>query len=204
MNVDSYFNSDFEKQLETIRKKLDEIDNAREELLRLSRELRRKSTLAISNVHIGNVEEAKNLLEKAKEILQKIDAYKQSEIYYPITRDSMQEFVEAVVFLKTVNEKRLKIPSFDVDIHPSSILTGMADVVGELRRYILDLLRKSEIEEAERLVKIMERIYFSLVSFNYPDKIVPGLRGKIDMMRLSLERTKSDLISAMLITKFEE
>ncbi|RLI82476.1 translin [Archaeoglobales archaeon] len=204
MNVDSYFDSDFEKQLETIRKKLDEIDNAREELLRLSRELRRKSTLAISNVHIGNVEEAKNLLEKAKEILQKIDAYKQSEIYYPITRDSMQEFVEAVVFLKTVNEKRLKIPSFDVDIHPSSILTGMADVVGELRRYILDLLRKSEIEEAERLVKIMERIYFSLVSFNYPDKIVPGLRGKIDMMRLSLERTKSDLISAMLITKFEE
>ncbi len=204
MNVDSYFNSDFEKQLETIRKKLDEIDNAREELLRLSRELRRKSTLAISNVHIGNVEEAKNLLEKAKEILQKIDAYKQSEIYYPITRDSMQEFVEAVVFLKTVNEKRLKIPSFDVDIHPSSILTGMADVVGELRRYILDLLRKSEIEEAERLVKIMEGIYFSLVSFNYPDKIVPGLRGKIDMMRLSLERTKSDLISAMLITKFEE
>jgi len=204
MNVDSYFDSDFEKQLETIRKKLDEIDNAREELLRLSRELRRKSTLAISNVHIGNVEEAKNLLENAKEILQKIDAYKQSEIYYPITRDSMQEFVEAVVFLETVNEKRLKIPSFDVDIHPSSILTGMADVVGELRRYILDLLRKSEIEEAERLVKIMERIYFSLVSFNYPDKIVPGLRGKIDMMRLSLERTKSDLISAMLITKFEE
>jgi|Deesub1362B_J571_1020462.scaffolds.fasta_scaffold00039_133 translin len=196
--------SEFEKQLEIIRKKLDEIDNAREELLRLSRELRRKATLAISNVHARNIEGAKNLLEEAKRILQKVEAYKQSEIYYPITRDPIQELVEAVVFLEIVSESRLEIPHFAVEIHPSPVLTGIADVVGELRRYILDLLRKSEIEEAERLIKIMEKIYFSLVSFNYPDKIVPGLRGKIDMMRLSLERTKSDLISAMIITKFKQ
>ncbi len=196
-------NSDFERQLEMIREKLDEIDDAREELLKLSREMRRKATLAISNIHMEDVEKARILLEEAKEILQKIEVYKEREIYYPITRDSMQELVEAEVFLKIVSEKRLEIPRFGVEIHPSSILTGIADVVGELRRYVLDLLRKSEIEEAERLIRMMEKIYFSLISFNYPDKIVPGLRGKIDMMRFSLERTKSDLISAMIMARFE-
>lgn len=193
--------ADFEKRLEEIRKRLDEMDFAREELLKLSRELRRKATLAISSIHTRNIDKAKNILREAEGILKRVEAYRKYEIFYPITREPMQELVEAYVFLGIVSKKKLEIPEFHAEIHPSSILTGIADVVGELRRYILDLLRKSEIKEAERLIQFMERIYFSLVSFNYPDKIVPGLRGKIDMMRLSVERTKSDLISAMVLYK---
>ncbi len=206
--MDSSYNSrdfeGFERELESIRKRLDEIDDAREELLKLSREMRRKATLAISSIHMRDVRRARELLREAREILRRINAYRECEIYYPITRDSMQELVEGEILLKIVSENRLEIPHFDVEVHPSSILTGIADAVGELRRYILDLLRKSEIEEAERLIKTMEKIYFSLISFNYPDKIVPGLKSKMDMIRLSLERTKSDLISAMIVARFRD
>ena len=115
----------------------------------------------------------------------------------------MQEFVEAVVLLKLIRDKELKLPQGPEKIHPSSILTGVADVAGELRRYILELLRKSEIKEAEEFIGFMERIYLSLLTFSYPDKVVPGLRGKMDMIRLSLERTKSDLISAMVVRRIQ-
>jgi translin len=191
--------TEFEKKLDELRRKLDEIDRAREELLKLSREMKRKATLTISSIHANRVPEAKEKMEEAEGILEELEAYRNYEIFYPITREAMQELVEAAVFLRIVSENRLDIP--DYDIHPSPILTGLADAVGELRRYTLDLLRKSKIEEAERLIGFMEKIYFSLIAFSYPDKVVPGLRGKIDMMRLSLERTKSDLISAMLLTK---
>jgi translin len=194
---------DFERKMENVRKKLDEIDSAREELLRLSRELKKTATLAISSIHVNNLSEAEKKIKEAENLLKRMDTYRKYEIFHPITRESMQEFVEATVFLKIVGEERLEVPDFDDKIHPSSILTGIADVAGELRRYILDVLRESEIERAERLIRIMERIYFSLVSFSFPDKIVPGLRGKIDMVRLSLERTKSDLISAMVFSKRE-
>jgi translin len=194
----------FERKMEDVRRKLDEMDSAREELLKLSRELKKKATLAISSIHTNNLSEAERMLKESEKILKNIETYRKYEIFYPITRESMQELIEASVFFKIVSEGRLEIPDLDDKVHPSSILTGVADVAGELRRYILDVLRKSEIEEAEKLIQFMERIYFSLVSFSYPDRIVPGLKGKIDMVRLSLERVKSDLISAMVFARERE
>jgi translin len=191
-----YQSNHFEKKLDEIRRRLDDLDSAREKLLKLSRELRKNSTLAISKLYYGDIKSAEEELERAREILNEIKEYEieYPEIFYPITRDSMQEFVEAFVFLEIVKNKKLVIP--ELNIQPPSILTGLADTVGELRRYTLDLLRKGKFEGAEEMIEIMERIHSQLITFSYPDKIVPGLKGKIDMVRLAVERTKSDYISA--------
>jgi translin len=142
------------------------------------------------------MEEAEKILRKALHIFETVKSFERDypEIYYPLTRDSMQELVEALVFYEIVKKKKLSIP--ELDVQPSSILTGLADAAGELRRYTLDLLRKSMFEEAEEMMEFIEKIYSSLVTFSYPDRIVPGLKGKIDMVRFALERTKSDFISA--------
>jgi len=75
-------------------------------------------------------------------------------------------------------------------------LTGLADLIGELRRFILDLLRKSNFEKAEKYMEMMEKLYSELSTFYFPDKIVPGLRNKVDGARWTIERTKSDYIAA--------
>lgn len=187
-----------ENFLDYIRSKLEEKELAREELLKLVREMRINSTKAIASIHAEDFDKAEEYLRNAFEILEKVKEYKRfPDIYYPITFDAMQELVEAYVFKHVVENydlNDLDLSKLDVEIAP--ILTGLADSVGEIRRHILDLLRKNDFEKAEKLIGIMERIYNNLITFSFPDKITPNLRPKVDYVRGAIERTKSDFISA--------
>ena len=69
-------------------------------------------------------------------------------------------------------------------------IQGLGDVIGELRRHIIDLLRREEYGEAEIYLDIMETIYQELRRLNYPDALVPGLRHKVDVARRLIEDTK--------------
>jgi translin len=121
---------------------------------------------------------------------------KYPEIYFPITHDAMQEFVEGYAFLHVIRTGNIDIDFSTLKVEIPAILTGLADLVGELRRYILDLLRKGEFEKSEHLMNIMEMIYSNLLTFNFPDKLTPNLRPKVDAARWTIERTKSDFIAA--------
>ena len=71
----------------------------------------------------------------------------------------------------------------------------MAEAATELRRFILDILRRSDGEsaEAERLLDWMDAIYDELVTVDFPDAITGGLRRQTDVVRGVLERTRGDL-----------
>jgi predicted translin family RNA/ssDNA-binding protein len=58
--------------LEDCRKKLEELEEAREELLDLLRELRIFSSKAIVYIHSGKISEAEESIRKASEILEKV------------------------------------------------------------------------------------------------------------------------------------
>jgi len=184
-----------------IRKKLEELEKAREELIRLARELRIDSTKAIAEVHAGKFDEAEKKLGIALKTLEKVKGYRKfPEIYYAISHEAMQEFVEACMFFSLISGE--EIPDFkEYGVEDAAILTGLADVVGELRRYALDLMRRGDIDVAEKCIEAMENLYNSLITFSLPEKLVPGLRRKIDIARQLIERTKSDLLAAELIGK---
>ncbi len=183
--------------LDFIRSKLEEKEVAREELLKLVREMRINSTKAIASIHAGDFKKADEHLNRAIEILQKVKGYKvYPDIYYPVTFDAMQELVEAYVFRHVVENFDIDVDLRELEVEFAPILTGLADSVGEIRRLILDLLRRNEFEKAEKLISIMERIYNNLITFSFPDKITPNLRPKVDYVRNAIERTKSDFISA--------
>ena len=183
--------------LEVIRQNLEEKELAREELLKLTREMRINSTKAIASIHAGDFEKAKEYLNKSLEILEKVVEYKKyPDIYYPITFDSMQELVEAYAFMHIVKHENLDVDLSQLNVEFAPVLTGLADAVGEIRRYTLDLLRKGEFDRAEKFIGIMEDIYNRLITFNFPDKLTPNLRPKVDYVRNAIERTKSDFISA--------
>ncbi len=181
--------------LEESKKRLEELEKSREELLKLAREMRIRATKAIAAIHSGKGGEDE--LQQAISIMEKLVEYKQKcpEIYFSLTHDAMQELVEAVCFAKAVSQNfdfRVELP-----VEASAYVTGLADVIGELRRYTLSKLVIGEFKEAERLMKLMEEIYSALIPFTaLPDKLVPGLRHKLDVARAAIERTKSDYIAA--------
>jgi translin len=76
-------------------------------------------------------------------------------------------------------------------------LTGLADVVGELRRAVLDVLRSENVEHAETYLHHMESIFESLVALDYPNALVPDLRRKCDVARSLVEKTRGDVTTAI-------
>jgi translin len=69
--------------------------------------------------------------------------------------------------------------------------------VGELRRFLLDSMRKGDLSRGEEILSAMDDIYSVLVTMDFPDAITGGLRHTTDMVRGVLERTRSDLTLAM-------
>ncbi len=183
-------------KLEDCMKRLEELESAREELLKILREMRIHSTKSIALIHAGKIEEASLELQKAVELLEKVNEYRiYPEIYFYLSNDAMQELVEAIVFKNAISGEF----TFDIELEvtPSAFLNGFADAVGELRRYALTKLIEGDFQTAQRMLEIMERIYESLMEFtSFPEKLVPGLRKKLDVARMSIERTKSDYIAA--------
>ncbi len=185
-------------RLDEYRKILEEKEQAREEMLKLTREMRINATKSIALLHAGDFGRAEEHLKKALEIMDRIHEFKDRypDIYYPITFDAMQELVEAYVFHHIMKNLDLNMDISKLKVEIGPILTGLADTVGEMRRHALDLLRRGEFERAERLIDLMEEIYNALITFNFPDKLTPRLRPKVDYIRGAIERTKSDFISA--------
>jgi len=188
----------FRKTLDEFRKVLEEKELAREELLKLTREMRINATKAIACLHAKDFGKADEHLKKALELMEKIYEFKEKhpDIYYPITFDAMQELVEAYSFYHVLKHENLEIDFSRLKVEIPPILTGLADMAGEIRRYVLDLLRVGEFEKAEKLIGLMEEIYLNLLTFNFPDKLTPNRRPKTDYVRGAIERTKSDFISA--------
>lgn len=185
-------------KLEKCRERLEELEVAREELIRISREIRILSSKAIVSIHSGKNDEAKELISKAKEILEKAKEFKKfPEVYFSIVHEAMQELAEAEFFFKAVTNSFSF--ALDFEVESGAFLTGLADVVGELRRYALSKMISGDLSEAEKILELMEKIYLELITFtSMPERLLPGFRQKIDVARIAIERTKSDLLTAKL------
>ncbi len=73
----------------------------------------------------------------------------------------------------------------------------MAEAASELRRQILDIIRKGHSDEAERLLEAMDTIYGILIAFDFHDAITGGLRRRVDGLRGVLERTRGDVTNSL-------
>jgi translin len=79
----------------------------------------------------------------------------------------------------------------------TSYLKGLGEAVGELRRYILDSLRRGDTSRCEELMEVMDEIYTLLITMDFPEGVTGGLRHTTDMVRGALERTRGDLTLAL-------
>ena len=80
----------------------------------------------------------------------------------------------------------------------------MAEVIGELRRYILDALRRDDTGRCEEMMELMDEIYGILVTVDFPEAVTGGLRRSTDAMRGVLERTRGDLTISLQQRRLEQ
>jgi len=181
------------------RSELDRKNAAREQALRWSRDLVRTCANSIRAVHRHEFAAAEELLSQANALNEQICSAlaQHADLYWAgYVQDAQKELAEASCTFALVNGEPLPDPTA-LGIAPAAFLNGLGEAVGELRRFLLDLLRRGEAERCERLLMAMDDIYSLLVTLDYPDALTGGLRRTTDNTRGILEKTRGDLTLAL-------
>ena len=172
---------------------------AREKALTASRELTRSCALSIRAVHRGENDKARELRDKARAISDQTiaDLLNHPDLRFTgYVQDSQKELVEASVTYAIINHE--PVPGRDdLGVEPAAYLNGMGEAVGELRRFILDKLRKGDTSRCEEILQVMDDIYSILVTIDFPDALTGGLRRTTDSVRGIMEKTRGDLTTAL-------
>jgi translin len=172
---------------------------AREESLALARLVIRNAGNAIRAVHRREFEAARALLAESAQAAASARATVAAQpelLYSGYLNDALKELVEASLFLALVQEAPLP-PLQELGVGWIAYLSGMAETVGEMRRYALDALRRGEIATAEQMLTRMSAIYELLVTIDYPDAVTGSLRHATDAARGILERTRGDITTSV-------
>lgn len=189
-----------------IRRSFSAIDAAREKVLPLCREAIRHSGKAIRAIHRQEFERAQELLQSARTALDQAQqaAGDYSEIAAAkYIKDAQKEFTEGSITLALITRENVPNPD-ELSVDYAAYLNGMGEAASELRRYLLDSMRKGDLSQGEELLSAMDDIYSILVTMDFPDAITGGLRRTTDMFRGVLERTRSDLTLAIRQKELEE
>jgi translin len=178
-----------------IRQKFDLRTAMRDQALAQTRQLTRACSVAIRAVHRDDKETMAMQLATAGSLADKLrgELAEHPELFFAgYTQDALKEFVEASVTCALVQNLPLQTPE-ELGVEDATYLNGLAEVVGELRRRTLDILRHGYSDEAERLLNAMEEIYAVLVTIDYPDALTNGLRRQTDLARSIIEKTRGDV-----------
>lgn len=172
---------------------------AREKALVLARTLTRLSARTIRSIHRRNFAEAATLLAETTSSAQQLRATVQEHpelLSAGYTLDALKEYVEASLVYAFLTGTQAPSAG-DLEVTPISYLNGLAEAASELRRAILDRIRRSEILQIESLLEIMDEVYSQLITVDYPEVLTGGLRRSTDNLRAVLERTRGDVTAAL-------
>lgn len=184
--------------VEGIRTDFTTINGLRDQTLQRSRMLTRSCANGIRAIHRHEWEEAESLLTQARReaeemVLPIIDFPMLYHTGY--TQDALKELVEAHVVYAVVRGGDVPTP---VELHVTgpAYLKGLGEAATEMRRFVLDLMRRGQIAETEPYLEFMDDVYSLLITVDFPDAVTEGLRRQSDVLRTVLERTRGDVTMA--------
>ncbi|MFN0094417.1 MAG: haloacid dehalogenase [Dehalococcoidia bacterium] len=173
---------------------------ARETALASCRAIIRLSANSIRAIHRLEFERAEGLLAEARAAhataLAALRPF--GDIYNAgFLHDAQKELAEAHTTLQLLSGGEIPLPE-ELGVEDAAYLNGIAEAVGEVRRMVLDRLRRGEFDGCEALLAAMDDIYDALVTVDFPDAMTGGLRRTTDQTRGILEKTRGDLTMAMV------
>lgn len=188
-----------------IQEDLSEREQVREEVHKDMRKATRLSKQAIQVTHMDRFDEAEAMLKEAKELFVKL---RETGKDYPYLFYSgsvgaaFEENAEAHILLTLVREGRYPSPK-EIGVPVTPYVLSLGDVIGELRRRALDLIRKGSVENSEKCLEWMEHIYTELTALDDAYIIINGLRRKGDVARRLIEITRGDITIEVRRTALE-
>ncbi len=198
--------SKFQNVASRIEQRLIELDNIREEIIKLSRKVVRNAGQSIENLHNKNFEQSKEKLLMARDSLSEVSKYLKKEATFQqigIIGVAMQEYAEAKLLYELIMNNEL-LSFEEIGINEQYYILGIADLIGELRRHILEKLVEGQTDEAKKFYEIMKKLYGSFLQIDYGKNLISEFRRKKDTARVLVERTLSDLFVAVQGKKLEE
>lgn len=185
----------FEELADQIRGSFERKNKIRDEALTQSRNLIRHAARTIRAIHRDDATLAQEHLQQADQLAADLRQGLQDdpELYFSgYAQDALKEYCEAHLTLAIITGQPWPSPD-DLQVEYATFLNGMSEVVGELRRRIMDIMRAGHSQEVERLLDVMDDIYAQLVTMDFPDALTYGLRRRTDIARSIIERTQADV-----------
>ena len=181
--------------LKEVKEELTQKDSVRENAQQNMRKATSLSKQSILLIHQKKYEKARKSIEDAKEIISKLQGSAKeypSIIYSGMFSAALQEYAEANIFQGLIQDARFVTPA-EVNVPVVDYVLGLADVIGEYRRLVLDVLREGDAEKAEECLATMDEVYIELMAMDEAYMLVPGLRRKCDVARRIIETTRGDV-----------
>lgn len=174
-----------EGSIKDIEGELQAVLDKREAILKETRDSISSCSKAIIHIHTGKRREAEKEIAEAKRALLELRKKAQGNLArYLVSPEA--EYVEAVSVQSIVSGRR--IPAAEsLGVSSEAYLLGLLDVVGELKRLLLDSMMEGETAKARKYFAEMEGLYSVLAPFAVFDHVVNGIRRKIDVARILTE-----------------
>jgi translin len=178
-----------------ILQRLEAQNQLRDRAINEGRQIVRMSANSIRATHRHDFETASDLLHEAQRTMSNLlgDLKSHPGIRWAgYVQDPMKELSEAAITHAVVIDHPIPTPE-ELGVDDPPYLNALAESASELRRQILDSVRRDDFARGEALLARMDEIYAFLVTVDYPDGLTGGLRRTTDALRAVLERTRGDL-----------
>ncbi len=198
--------SRIDEYADAAREQIEQIHLHREAAYTTSRKVVQSASATIKQVHRGEWDEAEVALAQTRELYDQMMAAVEASPEVGLggfVADAGREYVEAALVTALIRDGELPGPE-DIGVESTQWLNGIGDTVGELRRHVLDLIRGSRVDEAEIFLAAMDEMYQTIMSFDYPNSVTNGLRGRSDAARVLVDRTRGDLTNALRQARLEQ
>lgn len=186
-----------------LQEELDDKDAVREIAIKSSRAIIRLSGGAVHSIH--QEEDPSEMLTTALDEAARLRSLLEShpDIWTSgLVFDALQEMAEAAIVNSIQRGLDLPYP-YELGVPPAPYLLGLADSIGEVRRFALISLRKGDLERAIEYLDMMEDMFLVLMRFDYPQALV-AVRRKQDIARSLIEKTRGDVTLAVSARRLEE
>ncbi|MCJ2532472.1 MAG: translin family protein [Candidatus Thermoplasmatota archaeon] len=188
--------NNLESVIARIEAELDEKDQIREIALKSSRAVVRLSGSVLKGLHRREdvTSPLSDLRDEASRLSSLLGEHPDlTRTGYVVT--AFQEYAEVGIVMSLLERDDVPMPE-ELGVGSAPYLLALGDVVGELRRFALEELRRGNADQACHFLDRMEDLYHALIRFDYPDAIA-AVKHKQDVARSLLEKTRGDVAVAV-------
>ncbi|MCX6770149.1 MAG: hypothetical protein NT051_05765, partial [Candidatus Micrarchaeota archaeon] len=184
----------FSSRIAIIIAELSRREAEQDKILGRTREIVRHCANGIKLIHAGEIAGAKSEIAQARK---KIAPFAKTKQFEYLLEQPYQEITEAVLLLAATEGKTL--PGWEeLSLPFEPYLLGLCDLVGELRREMLESLKRGDAKGAQKYFSLMSEIYDELLPVRFSNSLLPNFRKKQDVARSQVEQARSELVRSLV------